>query len=506
MTSLDQIIHNPGFHAVAIAIFLNLDPESLGNCRLLSKVYKDFIDNTKSMILLKIKQAFAKRESILLRSIPAGSALSTAFGISSPKDLISKSKASSKLFYNLFNEHLGKFDLKTVFEFIKTTWANPEMISKEFNKNGKNIFNYVLSESPVEVRKSKLFEDFISIFFHLATKDSEKMNVKLENILMVAIKNTYLTLVEKILNHTIQTGKHFDLNNIQEWNWAPLYEALFTKGKLEIVKLLLDYPSAKKIKLNHYYYNKFGVTQWPLFHTACSRGPIEVVELFLDYIQKYEEDFDFNSSDAYGRIPMHYTRYCKYGGDGDIAYKLLKLHKEKKIILNFNAKELERGQVFWHSFASNPCRIKKHFENLKIVLDLSKENDQNINIDIVDNRGWNVLHYACLGEIRPGKIENIEIENIENIETVKLLLEHYGMTNRINPYAQDIHGDTPLHLACSKKHPFIVEVFVDYGLVNDIKNHKGLTPIEIALKNGCQKIVKLLTQNEPPAKIPKTKD
>ena len=44
---LDELVTNPGLQHVALYIFKKLDPKTLGNCRLVSREWKDCIDNGK---------------------------------------------------------------------------------------------------------------------------------------------------------------------------------------------------------------------------------------------------------------------------------------------------------------------------------------------------------------------------------------------------------------------------------------------------------------------------
>ena len=512
MASLDQIIHNPGFHYVAIEIFLYLDPKSLGNCRLLSKVYKNFIDNTKPLLILTIKHANSKRELILRNAIAKHHKHQNVMqnmqyvfrGGLQFKNLISQSNIQNKLFFDMCNDQLEKSDLQTVFEFMKNIWANPNIIPKEYMMYEMNIFNYVLRQGHVvEVMKSKLFEDFVKVIISLVIKNGAKLNFKLEDILISAICNKNVTLMEKVLNHTIQSGNNFDLNmGAHGSKWLPLHHASMSMNP-EIVKLLLYYPSYKKVKLNKIpttlelesisIFDSSFAQRLP-FHLACSNGPIEVVDLFLDYILKNDKDFDFNMPDDLGRTCMYWASSCGFGDDGSIANRLLTLHKEKKITLIFNHRDIYGGGVFWHKFAAHP-RTLKQIENLKMVLDLSMETDQNIDLDITARHGWIVLHCACSSD-KKSKESDI-------VATVKLLLEHYSKTKNINPNAKNNDGNTPLHLACKKGSFKVVGLFVDFQLVNDIKNNNGLTPLEVALKNGYQEIVQLLSQHGPPAEIPK---
>ena len=44
---LDELVTNPGLQHVALYIFKKLDPKTLGNCRLVSREWKNCIDNGK---------------------------------------------------------------------------------------------------------------------------------------------------------------------------------------------------------------------------------------------------------------------------------------------------------------------------------------------------------------------------------------------------------------------------------------------------------------------------
>ena len=499
MTSLDQIIYNNGFHAVAIEIFLNMDPKSLSNCRLLSKVYKDFIDNTKPLVMLQIEQTIVKQKFIFQNIV-------TKYHPRNEKDyksLISKSMEANKQFSDLCNKRLDKCDLKTVFEFMKNIWANPKSFSTHsFHKNEMNIFSYSKNYPNYhrhDIRKKKLFEDFVIVLFQLIIKDGPKLgsmnvlNFKIEDLLLLAIRNMHVVLVEKVLNFTIQTGNNFDLNgSIDKPEWLPLFEVSYMLGmNPEIVKLLLDYPSAKKIKLNSDVYTRRFQGRTPLHH-ACFAGSIEIVGLFLDYIEKHNKDFDFNAPDNLGNTPIHLAGVCPFyqTNVGAIVNRMLILHREKKINLNFNAQNND-GKVLIHYLAQ--YRQIENIANLKMVLDFSLKDDENINLNITQFWRCNILHYACLRDVNHHNDSN-------TVKTVKVLLEHYsknyGKTNNINPNAQSDTGDTPLHFACKDGLYEVVKLFVDYQLANNIKNHNGLTPMEVALKNGHQEIAQLLCFNE----------
>ena len=460
MLNLDQLIHNPdpGFQSLVTQILMNLDPESLFNCRLLSKVFKNFIDNTKVLIGQHIKQAITRRELNLQNK---DAEWYEPENEKYYEDLILKSKYHNKVFYNLCMTKLDFCDLKIVLEFMNNVWANPNCLSKYGKGKEMCILKFVYENHcqygpenylkhcryrPDNFFHSNLSGHFQSVLYHLFC-NMEKLGVTLRHILRTAIFTKKVELVQEILNHSILTGNKIDL--------APIYllDACASRNP-DILKAVMDYPSATKFSLNTV------INGRTPFVMACQNGPIEVLDLCLEYIQKYEDNFDFNKPlhALHGRTAIY---WASFQSDGTLANKMIKLHKEKKITLNFNHQD-HSGNVFWIMFTVfGNCA--KHFESLKMVLDLSRNDDENINLSITNNMGSTILHHACIKEK-------------DNHEVVKLLLEHNAMTQTLNPNAQNNEGNTPLHFACQHGHSKMVKVFLDYQLGNDLKNDMGLTP------------------------------
>ena len=52
----DQFVSHPGFATINKTIFAHLDPKSLANSRLVSKSWKNFIDTSKTILLVQIHQ------------------------------------------------------------------------------------------------------------------------------------------------------------------------------------------------------------------------------------------------------------------------------------------------------------------------------------------------------------------------------------------------------------------------------------------------------------------
>ena len=482
MIGLDELIHNPdpGYQSLVTQILMNLDPQSLLNCRLLSKVFKNFIDNTKVLIGQHIKQAFTRRELNLQNK--------DAEWYEPEKekyyeDLILKSKNHNKAFYNKCMTRLDFCDLKIVFEFMNNVWANPTCFKKIDRSQQMCILKFVYKShcqfgpknylkwarpknysknvpyEPDNFLHSNLCGRFQAVLYNLVRSEKMLSNT-LRYISRTAIFTKKVELVQEIINDSISTGNKIDLEPIH------LYEACASRNP-DILKAVMDYPFSTKFSLNTVLN---GATP---FAMACKNGPLEVLDLCLEYIQKYEENFDFNKPlySLRGRTAMYWASDKR---DGTLANRMINLHKEKKITLNFNHQD-NSGDVFWTKFATyGGCT--KHFESLKIVLDLSRNEDENINLAITNNWGWTVLHHACRG----GK---------DNHRVVKLLLEHNLMTQTLNPHAQDDEGNTPLHLACKEGHYKMVEVFLDHQLGNYLQNERGRTPWQEASENGHRELI-----------------
>ena len=63
---------------------------------------------------------------------------------------------------------------------------------------------------------------------------------------------------------------------------------------------------------------------------------------------------------------------------------------------------------------------------------------------------------------------------------------------KANVKAQDIHGDTPLHLAARSGHEDIVKLLVNEGANVEEKNHSNQSPAEVAESHLQFEVVGLL--------------
>ncbi|MDR3200981.1 MAG: ankyrin repeat domain-containing protein [Spirochaetales bacterium] len=103
------------------------------------------------------------------------------------------------------------------------------------------------------------------------------------------------------------------------------------------------------------------------------------------------------------------------------------------------------------------------------------ESNKNINVDERDSYGGTALHGAMF---------------IKNAEIVKLLIQHGYDINAIGPR----NGYTPLHDAVWANYPEGAKLLLAAGADAAIKNHDGLTPLELARKDGKKELIAILEQ------------
>lgn len=128
--------------------------------------------------------------------------------------------------------------------------------------------------------------------------------------------------------------------------------------------------------------------------------------------------------------------------------------------------------------------------------------------NIVDVRGWNVLHHACaLGDsalvttLVTAEKENIEVEDTNgdtpmhcaavggSVKVVDILIKAGGNVNYRNHQLK-----SPLHFACKKGHDSVVNVLIEADADINIEDKHKMTPLHYAAMAGNASAVKLLLE------------
>ena len=56
IVDVNKFVTHPGFSTISETILAHLDPETLANCRLVSKPWKHFTDTSKKVLLVQVEQ------------------------------------------------------------------------------------------------------------------------------------------------------------------------------------------------------------------------------------------------------------------------------------------------------------------------------------------------------------------------------------------------------------------------------------------------------------------
>ena len=203
--------------------------------------------------------------------------------------------------------------------------------------------------------------------------------------------------------------------------YTPLHLAC-KLGKLEVVQLLLEFSTEKKINVNAR--ERFGLTP---FHICCEESKIELVLLFLELSE--DIGLDFNSMDIDGMTPTHIA--CEQG-QNEVVQILL----DKDV--NFNVTD-HYGRTPFH-VACKDGRL----ETIKLLL--NHVESHNLDLNATSINGTTALHLATTSESEKA------------YETVWYLLQKADEVG-MKIHVEDTCGFTAMTVARSKD---IKELFDSY--------------------------------------------
>jgi ankyrin repeat protein len=342
-------------------------------------------------------------------------------------------------------------------------------------------------------------------------------------LLHVAVGENQIELIKLLL------AKGADVNSRNTFQNTPLHWAV-RHGNLEIVRLLLERGADVNVQ---------GDDRISPLHIAVGDNQMEIMTLLLDH------GADMNLKGKYNDLPLHWAAARGHSHiisrtlllARSYTYKNLRLHKGY-----INSKD-SRGETLLHKAARNghlevaktlleyevdiearnkhqntPLHWAVRHGHLEIVALLLKRGAK------VNARGYNnttSLHIAA-GENQMGTIKlllehkaDINLADTDNtlplhwaaykghLGVVKLLLEHeentyperytdacrknMGTARRLPKLkasinSKDSTSDTPLHKAARNGHLEVAKVLLEYGADVVAKNHKNLTPYQVARK------------------------
>lgn len=194
---------------------------------------------------------------------------------------------------------------------------------------------------------------------------------------------------------------------------------------------------------------------------------------FDDVKRLLENKANPNEQNEYGQTPLYFATYC---GPDNVRLKLL------ECLVNHGADPTIPtwvGVTPLHC-AANVCSL----DCLKFLIETGKS--KGFEFYVEDDWGNTLLHIAC-------RI----VSGLDRLEIVQYLLEEKFDSNQPNEY-----GNTPLYFAVgSCKDDYnsdwvpVVECLLKSFADPTFSNKKGVTPLDLAVKNGNDTVVKLLEKH-----------
>ncbi len=320
----------------------------------------------------------------------------------------------------------------------------------------------------------KQLETAERLLIHINRQNSSEI----ENILILASKRGYLTAVccadaavkTMWLSQIPKSNPQYDiLVPIAKDTRVPIWLAIHLK-KLDIIQLMFkhgfsvcDYKS-----INHTIY---GWNQKSLLLEAAASGSVHIMKLLLEQ-DKVKEDL--NLPDKLRRTPLMVAiTKTKF----DMVRYLLEEGCDPETIDGFGSTPL--------TLLIRECSTCTNLRNLQII-DLLIKKGASVNTPDAQT-GKTPLHIA---------LDSMDGNNVINV--CELLFKHGANSN-----AQDLLGKTALHLACghadTKRNPQAIcrltEMLLEYSCNPNIVDNDYNTALHLAVKMAIPKLVELLLQH-----------
>ena len=422
---LDELVKNPGLQHVALNIFKNLDPKSLGNCRLVSKQWKDCIDEVKWWWLDQLSNYTDSLKRLKLKFNPSWSFGRYKFEqiemFIEVMDYVYKNEPLEdlKLFTKFMGDYCIKFKAMLPYYSILGALDSPMHFAAE--KNRLDIIE-IFARSPMKGRMN--IENWIRFPYE-----------DVDSLLSVACAKNQVKVIELFMD--LEDDKKVFNELLRSWHDGPATYSLFHKAcdsrNVQVVKLFLERAEELNIDLN--VRDKYGTTPIMIAKTK------EVMELLLN-----DDRIDAGATDDYGRTVLHHVcvPFRKIPTEEQIADTVGMLLRSPKI---HYAKTLS-GKTPLHYCRDKEKRIE---EILKVAV------ERNIDVNEVDGDDRTLAHFAFgYGWGRRCHSDYLEptCRKKEDILTLKDLCPHidvilkYAKTLGINLEATDFQEQTPLHRLC----------------------------------------------------------
>ena len=485
---LGDLVCNPGLKHIALQIFKGLDPKSHGNCRLVSKEWKDCIDNSKwwwqqqIACMLSIYQLQLKYCEIDRDWRPVDRNKASLEDFNEALKYVSKEESLDNLqlftmFMRDYFQKESKFNLTDPEWYIFRTSNLPAPLYYAANDNRLDILQ-ICARSPMKNMD-------VDTFYQIDSGSTSTI------LFSACIKNQF-EVVEFYMN--LKGHNRVDFNKtsfIRSLHKDPvsLFHEACKSNKVEVVKLFLDRAEELKIDLN--VRDRSGIT--PLMRVASK----DVMKLLLS-----DDRIDATVIDAEGCNVLHHI--CKNTrGNGNLDLKpymgeFKEITEEQitdTIVLLLQSPKIPYTRDIISGFTPlhHAC-YTQHQNEQRIEAMLKVLLEKSIDVNEVDFDGDTAVHIAFGLAFGFGTRAEILFEKPLYFTTlpptVNVFLK-FAKRMGINIEATNNDGKTPLHKLCENIQGLVgKEKYIDnflrlvkteYGIVFNLKatNNAGKTPFEM---------------------------
>ena len=381
------------------------------------------------------------------------------------------------------------------------------------NPNALNIYG----NTPLHIASQSSHMECVKLIIETSTvrADPNLTNIKKQTAVHLASENGHRNIAEYLLSHA-------ECNpNIQDINGnTPLHIAC-RKGYLECVKLIVENST---ISIDPNLTNKNNQTA---LHLACENGHRNIVDYLLTHTE-----FNSNIQDIHRNTPLHIV--CR---NGHFQYMKLiietstvrvdpNLTNNKKQTALFLACEYGHRNIAAYLLTkaecnpniqevcgNSPLHIVSRNGDLQCVKLVIETSTVRVDPNLTNRRKQTALFLACdyghqnIAEYLLTKVEcNPNVQDIHgntplhiasrngHLQCMKLIIE--AGTVRVDPNLTNKNNQTALHLASENGHRNITEYLLTHTTCNpNIQDIHGNTPLHIASHDGHMECVKLIVEN-----------
>ena len=437
---IDILIGNPdpGLQNIAMSIFRNLDPKSVGTCRAVSKGWLEFINNDTHKCWWKLRLSQCKKLFNVYQPGTFGKSLGEAYPFfMMTMDYIyeNESKENIKLFFTFMLNY--RQSLPKTLEQHRSDWESP----LHFAAVGKRF-----------------------------------------DIFDLLVKSPYM----KNLNVHSFSFREF------AWGFNEFYllEEACRDNQTDVIEYFMNLKGDQAIDFNERLY--LGRTR-TLFHQACESNQVDVVKLFLENADRLKIDLNVRDKhlDDYPimlvkkrevmelllndeRIALNGTSPARYADEDWNVFHEVCRKDEELFELMFRSPRVDihkvshyKGNTMLHfatDVSDNAEIILKEASQLKI--DVNRRNEDG---ETPAHCAFQSLFRALIDDKWRFAGEEGYIEEPETPRVVEVFLK-YGKQVGIDFEARDKDGRTPLHHLCLENYeedirPFLITTKEQYSAV-----------------------------------------